>query len=342
MSKKRIVYIHIFIWFFAIFANLPYSGIRKGMPPQQIVTYIIAFLYLMLVFYLFYLYIAPIFLNRKNLAGFFFVSLLTVLVMPFFGYTILFLVRAFFDETFRDFFRGYSLHMHASAFYPVLTAAVFGSFFRIIISWFNDMNQKSELEKQRLAVELDLLKSKLNPHFLFNTLNNIDSLIRKDPEAASSALIKLSEIMRYLTYETTSDVVKLEKEIEYIQNFIGLYRIRIKSPDDIRFEAEGDMNVPISPALFIPLIENAFKYVTFGNVKPAVDLHLSSNEGKVIFRISNYYDKDTACSPNKNSGYGLTSLKKRLELAYPGKYRLNIETGEQQYQAELIIDTNAD
>jgi two-component system, LytTR family, sensor kinase len=342
MSKKRITYIHIFIWLFAIFANLPYSGILQGLPPKQIVTYIIAFLYLMVVFYLFYLYIAPNFLNRKNLSGFFSVSFLVVLVMPFFGYMMLFLIRAFFDGTFQNFFKGYSLHMHMSAFYPVLTAAVFGSFFRIIISWFNDMNQKAELEKQRLAVELDLLKSKLNPHFLFNTLNNIDSLIRKDTEAASSALIKLSEIMRYLTYETTSDVVKLEKEIEYIQNFIDLYRIRIKSPDDIRFEAEGDMNVPISPALFIPLIENAFKYVTFGNVKPAVDLHISSKEGKVIFNISNFYDKNTANSPNRNSGYGLTNLKKRLELAYPGKHRLYIEKGELQYQAELIIDTNAD
>jgi two-component system, LytTR family, sensor kinase len=262
--------------------------------------------------------------------------------MPFFGYTILFFIRAISDGTFAHFFKGYSLRMHMSGFYPVLTAAVFGSFFRIIISWFADMNKKAELEKQRLAVELDLLKSKLNPHFLFNTLNNIDSLIQKDPEAASSALIRLSEIMRYLTYETTSNEVKLEKEIEYVRNFIELYRIRIKSPDDIRFETEGDLNIPVSPALFVPLIENAFKYVTFGNRKPAVTLHLSSSEGIVVFDIVNFYDENNSSPSNKNSGYGLTNLRKRLELAYPGRHRLTIEKGEQQFHAELMINTHAD
>ena len=150
-----------------------------------------------------------------------------------------------------------------SGYFPVLTAAVFGSFFRVIINWFTTMNQKAELDKQKLAVELDLLKSKLNPHFLFNTLNNIDSLIHQNPEEASAALIRLSEMMRYLTYETSSEVVELEKEVEYIRNFIELYRIRIKSPDDIRFEVKGDLNVMISPALFVPLIENAFKFASF-------------------------------------------------------------------------------
>jgi two-component system, LytTR family, sensor kinase len=342
MSKQRITYIHIFIWFFALFANLPYSGILHGMLPRQIVSNVIAFLYLMVAFYLFYLYIAPIFLNKKDLTGFFSVSFLVVLLMPFFGYMILFVVRSFFDGTFGNFFRGYSVKMHMSGFYPVLTAAVFGSFFRIIISWFAEMNQKAELDKQMLAVELNLLKSKLNPHFLFNTLNNIDALIQSDPEKASSALIRLSEIMRYLTYETISDVVKLEKEIEYIRNFIGLFRLRIKSPDDIRFQPEGDMNVLISPALFVPLIENAFKYVSFGNIKPGIDIHISSMEGIVVFKISNFYDKNRENTVRENSGYGLDNLKKRLELAYPGKHRLKIERGEKLFQAELIIGTNGD
>jgi two-component system, LytTR family, sensor kinase len=342
MSKKRITYIHFFIWLFAIFANLPYSGIIHGMPLRQLVSNSFAFLYLMVAFYLFYLYIAPIFLNKKNLTGFFVVSFLVVLIMPFFGYTILFFIRALFEGTFEDFFRGYSLRMHMSGFYPVVTAAVFGSFFRIIISWFAEMNKKAELDKQKLSVELDLLKSKLNPHFLFNTLNNIDSLIYQDPEEASSALIRLSEIMRYLTYETASDLVTLEKEIEYIRNFIELFRIRIKSPNDIRFDVEGDLNVRISPALFVPLIENAFKFVSFGNAGPAVNLYITSKQGTVIFKISNFYDSTRENHADKNSGFGLSNLKKRLDLAYPGKHRLTLEKREQQFYAELMINTYAD
>jgi two-component system, LytTR family, sensor kinase len=270
------------------------------------------------------------------------VSFFVVLIMPFFGYTILFFIRALFEGTFENFYRGYSPRMHMSGFYPVVTAAVFGSFFRIIISWFAEMNQKAELDKQKLTAELNLLKSKLNPHFLFNTLNNIDSLIHQDPEEASSALIRLSDIMRYLTYETASELVTLEKEIEYIRNFIELFRIRIKSPEDIRFDVEGDLNARISPALFVPLIENAFKFVSFGNEKPAVRLHITSEQGIVVFKISNCYDMTRENRHGKNSGFGLSNLKKRLDLAYPGKHRLNIEKGEQQFYAELMIDTHAD
>jgi two-component system, LytTR family, sensor kinase len=342
MSRKRITYIHIFIWLFAIFANLPYSYIKQGSPPQQIVANGIAFLYLMFVFYLFYLLLVPLFLNKKKLTEFLGISFLIVLIMPFFGYTILFLSRALFEGTFHNFYRTYSLRMHMSGYYPVLIAAVFGSFFRVIINWFTAMNQKAELDKQKLAIELDLLKSKLNPHFLFNTLNNIDSLIHQNPEEASAALIRLSDMMRYLTYETSSEVVNLSREIEYIRNFIELYRIRIKTPEDIRFENEGDLNIMISPVLFVPLIENAFKFASFRNKKPCVDIHLSSGNGVVNFEISNFYDNNLNNPEPGHSGFGIINLKKRLDLTYPEKHKLIIEPGDSLYHVKLTINTNAD
>jgi two-component system LytT family sensor kinase len=342
MSKKRITYIHIFIWHFAAFANLPYSTMSHNMLPQQIVSNIIAFLYLMVVFYLFYLVLVPVFLDRKKITEFFVFSFLIVLLMPFFGYTILFFSRALFDGTFHNFYNGYSVRMHMSGYYPVLTAAVFGSFFRVIINWFTTMNQKAELDKQKLAVELDLLKSKLNPHFLFNTLNNIDSLIHRDSGEASAALLRLSDMMRYLTYETSSEVVELEKEVGYIRNFIELHRIRIKSPEDIRFEVHGNLDVLITPAIFVPLIENGFKFASFRNNKPGVDIRLSSEKGIVIFNISNFYEIHLSDTGGGHSGSGIINLKKRLELAYPDKHQLIIEQGDTLFQVKLTIDTNAD
>lgn len=342
MSKKRITYIHIFIWLFAIFANLPYSALNQYSPPQQIVANIIALLYLMLVFYLFYLVMVPFFLNKKKIDMFFGLSFLVVLIMPFFGYTVLFLSRAIFEGTFHNFYHDYSLKMHMSGYYPVLTAAVFGSFFRVIINWFTTMNLKAEIDKQKLAVELDLLKSKLNPHFLFNTLNNIDSLIHQNPEEASAALIRLSDMMRYLTYETSSEVVDLKREMEYVRNFIELYRMRIKTPEDIRFEVEGDLSVMISPALFVPLIENAFKFASFQANKPCVDIKLSSKNGIVVFEISNFFEKNPNVSNTGQSGYGIINLRKRLDLSYPGNYQLITEQGELLYHVKLIINTNAD
>jgi two-component system, LytTR family, sensor kinase len=341
MNQKKIKYLHLFIWLFAIFANLPYANLNRDLSPQQIVTYFFAFLYLMLVFYLFYLVLAPKFLNSNKIGTFFAISFFVVLIMPFFGYTMLFLIRACFEGTFHNFYRGYSPVTHMSGFFPVLTAAMFGSFFRVIINWFTTMNQKAELDKQKLAVELDLLKSKLNPHFLFNTLNNIDSLIRQDAEEASAALIKLSEMMRYLTYETVAETVELSREIEYMRNFIDLHRIRIKSPEDIRFEVEGDISIKISPALFIPVIENAFKFATFRNCKPCVDIRISSFRGIVVLAVSNSYEIKKENSESGNSGYGIINLRRRLDLIYPGNHQLIIEPGELKYNVTLTIDTNA-
>ncbi len=222
-----------------------------------------------------------------------------------------------------------------------MTAAVFGSFFGVIINWFKTMNQKAELDKQKLAIELELIKSKLNPHFLFNTLNNIDSLIHHDPDEASSALIRLSEMMRYLTYETVSDVVDLEREIEYIHNFIELNRIRIKTPEDIRFEVTGDLNVMIPPAIFVPLVENAFKFASFRIKKPCVDIKLSSDKQVTLTLIFQIITKIIYANSGKNSGSGLINLRKRLDLTYPGNYQLVIEPGEELFHVKLTINTNA-
>ena len=342
MSRKRITYIHIFIWLFAVFANLPYSTLNQNTQPQQIISYFVAFFYLMVVFYLFYLFLVPFFLNKKKLTEFLIISFFVVLFMPFFGYTILFLIRALFDRTFIDFYRGYSIKMHMSGYFPVLTAAVFGSFFRVIINWFSTMNQKAELDRQKLAAELDLIKSKLNPHFLFNTLNNIDSLIQNNPEKASEALIKLSDIMRYLTYETSADYVEVLKEVNYIINLTDLYRLRIRTPEDIKSEFKGDMTTKIAPALFVPLIENAFKFAVFGNDLPGIEILLSSEKGIIQFEISNKYVNYSKNSEKADSGFGIINLKKRLDLTYPGRYNLILEPGELIYRAKLTIDTNGD
>lgn len=340
MSKKRIIYIHIFIWLFALFANIPYFTITPRPTPQVIATSFIAFLYLMVVFYLFYLVLVPAFLNRKKIAGFFVISFLVVFILPFFGYTILFLSRAIFEGTFHDFYRGYTLRMHMSGYYPVLTAAVFGSFFSVIINWFTTMNQKAELDKQKISIEHDLLKSKLNPHFLFNTLNNIDSLIHTNPDKASEALIRLSEMMRYLTYETSSELVDLKKEVEYLTNLVGLYRLRTKSPEDIEFKTEGNMSVRIAPALFIPLVENSFKFAVYNDKKPGVEISLSSYDGKINLKISNSFRKMEEEAGNRHSGTGLINLKKRLDLTYPGRYNLIAVQENSRYIVNLTIDTN--
>jgi LytS/YehU family sensor histidine kinase len=137
-------------------------------------------------------------------------------------------------------------------------------------------------------------------------------------------------------------VVELSREIEYINNIIELYRIRIKTPEDIRFEVRGDLNVMISPALYVPLIENAFKFASYRNKKPYIDVQLSTNNGIVNFEISNFCDSNYKASSPGLSGSGIINLRKRLDLTYPEKHQLIIERGDSLYRVKLTINTNAD
>jgi len=125
-----------------------------------------------------------------------------------------------------------------------------------------------------------------------------------------------------------------------MNNFIELYRIRIKSPDDIRFTADGDLSVMVTPALFVPLLENGFKFASFRNRKPGIDIRLYSGNGMIEFEISNICELNSNIPARDQSGFGLMNLRKRLELSYPDKYKLLIEPRESEFLAKLTIDTN--
>lgn len=146
---------------------------------------------------------------------------------------------------------------------PALYFNSFGFLFKIFIEWLNDRKLKAELEKDKVTSQLELLKSKIDPHFLFNNLNNIDAFIKEDPQKASEYLRKLSDILRFMLYESNADKVPLAKEIEYISKYIDLQKIRTANASFVDFYLSGDINNrEISPMILIYFIENAFKYAS--------------------------------------------------------------------------------
>ena len=131
------------------------------------------------------------------------------------------------------------------------------------------------------------MKRQLNPHFLFNTLNNIDALIRKDPEKASDSVMKLSWIMRYFIYEANADKVPLEKEIEYLESFIELQRIRYKHKEFIDYSRSGAVEgIEVAPMLFVPFVENAFKHGTRRSQIPGIVIRLEVTGGTILLKAS--------------------------------------------------------
>lgn len=219
---------------------------------------------------------------------------------------------------------------------------IFGFLFKTFIEWINDRKIKAELEKDKVTSQLELLKSQINPHFLFNTLNNIDVLILDNPPKASDYLKKLSEILRFMLYETNNERVLVSKEIEYIKKFIELQKIRTQNNKFVEFEIIGKTeDVFIAPMIFIHFVENAFKFSTNKKIENAISIHFDISNTKVSFRCKNHINP-TKIDSKENNGLGFALIKKRLELIYGMDYNLSVSNENSWYIVKLEIKLKND
>lgn len=220
----------------------------------------------------------------------------------------------------------------------VVITGIYAILIRFMINMFEAQKLRDELINQRQAGELALLRSQVNPHFLFNTLNNIYSLVYNKSDDAAEAVMKFSSIMRYVLYEAPEQKVLLNKEIEYLQNYIELQKLRYRQPGIVKFETKGVTDgITIAPMLLIPFIENAFKHGS-KDKEPAVLIHLVTDEKKIKFDVVNYLGKKQKHAVNQISGIELSNIKRRLELIYPGKHELNMSEVNGQYTVKLVVD----
>ena len=203
--------------------------------------------------------------------------------------------------------------------------------------WFREVRRQKELEKQNLQSELKLLKNQLNPHFLFNALNNIDSLIRSDPEKASKSLVQMSDMMRYMIYETNVPEVYFRQELDYIKNYLALQRLQYDNPELVSYVLEGEAgDICIAPMLFIPFIENAFKHCTDKKAKEAICFHFQIQSSEILFTASNLYDPLKRMNKDSSTGIGLSTVKRRLDFLYAGRYNLRINEENGYFGVSLI------
>jgi len=221
---------------------------------------------------------------------------------------------------------------------PALVAFAVSSSIKITSEWFIAERQKKEMEAEKLSSELAFLKSQINPHFLFNILNNICSLARKKSDDTENAIVKLSQIMRYMLQDSKNEKVDLEKEIEYLQNYIELQRLRISDQVKINFTIEGRTNtIMLEPLLLIPFVENAFKHGVSYLENSEINILLKAEINMLFFRIENKVIKNIQEMVPQESGIGLKNVIRRLELLYPGKHKISIKDDGEQYIVELKI-----
>ena len=209
------------------------------------------------------------------------------------------------------------------------------SLLRLARGWF----RLQETEKEKTLAELKALKSQINPHFLFNSLNSIYSLARKNSREVPEKIIQLSDLMRHIIYDSDVDFIPLEKEVEMVKNYIELQNLRTQENNKIDFETSGDIKgKKIAPLIFLPFIENSFKHGLKGGAKNAfVKIRLEVT-GKVLnFEIENSKGESSQIVNSKYKGIGIDNVKKRLELIYPDIHTLKISNNEKSFKVLLQL-----
>ena len=205
---------------------------------------------------------------------------------------------------------------------------------------FVTQNELLKLQKEKLQLELNALKSQVNPHFLFNTLNNLYSLTLKNSDKSSEVVLKLSDIMRYVLYQSEEFKVPIQKELDFIQNYIALQRIRYNENYKINFKIKGSVNGQlVAPLLLIDFIENAFKHGLDRRFKDGfVNIEIHLDELELFFSIVNARGHGDDGVPLKsNNGIGIVNIKRRLELMYPGNYVLDINDKNENFEVTLKL-----
>lgn len=349
MKKSVIILLHISYWLMyllllALFFGMFVAEIKDNSGTVEIGTAFLIWTRLMIAaaiipgaigFYGFSTLLFDRFLKRKKIAAFF-GGAFGIGIAGAFGGMLIFTVQ-----------------QYPSAFFwsepmAILSITVFLTFVTIVngvlglvmkgfISWYGDIRVKDELTRKNNEIELALIKAQLNPHFLFNTINNIDVLIQKDPDKASLYLNKLSDMLRFMLYETGAEEITLDEELNYIEHYIELQRIRTSNPNFIAYTKNGSSESwKISPMLFIPFIENAFKYSENKKIERAIDISITMSPEKLIFTCSNHFKHAEQTGPN-SGGLGLLLIRRRLELLFGEKHELRIDMRDNIYTVNLEV-----
>ncbi len=239
-------------------------------------------------------------------------------------------------------FKGAHWEMPFMLFLLAAGHGILGLFMRGFIAWFEESRMKAELQEKNTRMELDFIKAQLDPHFLFNTLNNIDVLIERDSVRASAYLQQLSAMMRFLLYETKVATMPLSTEIAYIEQYLDLQKIRTINRDFVRFEVLGDASAwNLAPMLFLPFIENAFKFAPRTKQETAITITFQIEQHEVVFECTNLTSKmqsDVQSNYTTHSGLGKSLIERRLQLLYPETHSLRITTEAEKYHVYLRLE----
>ena len=335
-QRNRVFLLHLSFWcvylsFFVYQITSYRKQIELGDALQHAVFHVA---FNMIVAYLNYFVFLPRFLVNKKMGRY--------LLEFFVPFIVLMFVRVHLQRYLVDGYTYKSEYFYSSTFViqagaTSLFIVLFVAMLRFAKDWFEFEARKKTIENEKLTAELSFLKEQINPHFLFNTLNNLYYLAYSQSPNTTEVIAKLSQMMRYMIYDTNQPKVLLSKEIEYMQNYISLERLRLNDQIPIDFKTGGKYeDVWITPLILITFLENAFKHgVSSTNPKAWVKVSVQLHENTCVFSVEN--SKHPTVSESGKSGIGLLNVQRRLELSYPGQYTLDVQDMPDRYAIKLHL-----
>jgi sensor histidine kinase YesM len=330
LLKQRLTQ-HILFWL----AVIIYFTIGYGAPGRYAETFARVLLFLpghIFLTYVFFYYLISFFLLKKKYGLFTLLGVVTYFSSLLYAYVINFHVLTL-------------LHLQSiwvgSPLIGQTTMLGAALSIKFLKQYYKEKQNAMELGRQKNRAELDLLKSQVHPHFLFNTLNNLYSHVLEHSPKAPDILLKLSELLRFLIYESSSAFIPLEQEISLIRKYIELEQLRYGDRLDVSFSVEGDFqNRFITPLLLLPLIENAIKHGVSNQIDQCwISLTMYTEGDKFHFKLVNSKDHEPVLASRTHNGLGLYNVRKRLELAYADQHLLKIDAEEDMFIIilELIL-----
>jgi len=343
--KLRPVLLHIFFWICFLALPLLLGPNSASNNPREIdrhfqwnMFFVVFGLFNIPLFYFNTEFLLRKILKKRGVLIYIILLVISLLVMLWFHEE---LFKWFFPEMANGggqrgngFRRGTSLRI----IFQLLFIVAIGISYRFLSDNMTDQEVKKEEENERLKSELSFLRSQISPHFMFNVLNSIVSLSRRKPEMVEPVVIKLSELMRYMIYETSDSKVSIDKEFSYLESYIELQRLRFGN--DIKIDFKHNLSTSpssIEPMLLIPFVENAFKHGVGMVQNPSIDIELNDDKKSLFFSVRNQVSKQNSEIKDESSGIGLANVRRRLELLYPDQHELKIDEKEDSYLVELTI-----
>jgi LytS/YehU family sensor histidine kinase len=289
-----------------------------------------------IIVYFNFIYLIPNYLNQKKFSTYFILLTLAVIIITPLENLLLYFKFSNYPEL-----QTYLVQDLNLSFLPNFLLAGTSTLIKIVADWAKNLREKQEIHTQTMQSELRFLKSQINPHFLFNTLNNLYALTLKKSDKAPEIVIKLSEMMRYMLYECNEKEVLLSKEVHYLRNYLDLESLRQGKNVRINFEVKGNISEQkIAPLMFIPFLENSFKHGLNNHISQGfVDIQLEVMDNKVHLFIENSKPESVPKPTHRRSGgIGLVNVRRRLELLYPNKYELKIKDNPNTYAVIMDIE----